>query len=196
MTYVVPENEAVSRVQLESMQHCLQATRAFIGRVISFSPDGLLYAPFTTFADLLSVIIAVSRLLVVKINGWGLSEARKSLDLKAMITELKLKVATARQVKAARVAEAAVANPSSYKPDEPSDDKHNRMHVFMKLIESIESWLDDRGAFLPVDESRQDQESSSDEKRVSVPAYASPQSPQWTFTYYFESLLAVDRALA
>ncbi|KAJ3556407.1 hypothetical protein NPX13_g10142 [Xylaria arbuscula] len=197
MTYVVPENETVSRVQLESMQHCLQAARAFIGRVISFSPDGMLYAPFTTLADLLSVIIAISRLLVVRIDGWDLTQARKSLDLKAMITELKIKMTTGSKVKAARLAEAAVANPSSYKPDGPGDEKHNRALTFMKLIDSVEEWLDAQGAFLPVgDESSEEQDGDSDEKPAPVPCYASPQSPQWSFTYYFESLLGIGRTLA
>ncbi|KAI0509389.1 hypothetical protein F5B22DRAFT_616878 [Xylaria bambusicola] len=196
MTYIAPKNETVCRIQLECMQHCLRAARAFVSRVMSFSPDAMLYAPFTTLADVMFMLIASSRLLVVCIEGWDLKEARRAMNLKPVLMELKNKLTAASKVRAARLAEAAMANPSSYKPDGPDDDKHNRIHVSIKMVECIEIWLDSQGCFLSSDEPSQSQEGGADKTQSPVPDFASPQSPLWDFTYYFGSLVGVDRALA
>ncbi|KAK5632263.1 hypothetical protein RRF57_007978 [Xylaria bambusicola] len=197
MTYVAPKNETVSRVQLECMQRCLQAARAYVSRVTSFSPDAMLHAPFTTFADVMFMFTAISRLLVVSIEGWDLKEARRAMNLEPVLVELKKKLTMASKVRTSRLAEAAMANPSSYKPDVPDDDKHNRIHVFMKMVECIETWLDSQGCFLSDnDEPSQNQEGNPDKVRSPVPDYVSPQSPLWDFTYYFESLVGIDRVLA
>ncbi|KAI3334141.1 hypothetical protein F4824DRAFT_468857 [Ustulina deusta] len=194
MTYVAPESEGASRVQLECLQHCLQASQRLVDMVKSFSPDGMLYAPFTTFADLISMLIATSRLLLVNINGWDLKKARQSVDLKTVINELIGKVTMANKIKVAKVAEAAVANPSSYKPDGPEEDNQNRLHIFMKLLESVRSWLDSQGAFHSIDEeSGQGQKDNSNEIPPPGRIDANPQSPQWNFTFFFESLLQIDR---
>ncbi|KAI1355077.1 hypothetical protein F5Y01DRAFT_270765 [Xylaria sp. FL0043] len=189
MTYVIPDSEAASRLQLECLQHCLQASRAFVDRVKSFSPDGFLHAPFTTFTDLVSMLIATSRLILVNVEGWDLEKARQTIDLKTIINEILAKVALANQVKAAKVAEAAVASPSSYKPDGPGDEKQNRMHVFVTLVESIRDWLDSQGAFLSDREKPGHREDTSLHATRSAPIHTSPQSPQWNFTYFFESII-------
>ncbi|KAI0434473.1 hypothetical protein F5Y09DRAFT_296351 [Xylaria sp. FL1042] len=193
MTYVVPDSEAGSRLQLECLQHCLQASRAFVGRVTSFSPDGLLYAPFTTLTDLISMLIATSRLLIVNIDGWDLKKARQIIDLRTTIDEVLAKVALGNKVKASRVAEAAVANPSSYKPDGPGDEKQNRIHVFVALIESIRDWLDSQGAFLSDNEESGQREDSPDDAKRPAHIHANPQSPQWDFTFFFESIIQSGR---
>ncbi|KAI0965485.1 hypothetical protein F4678DRAFT_452728 [Xylaria arbuscula] len=193
MTYIVPDSEVVSRIQLESLQHCLQACQAFVGMVKSFSPDGILRAPFTTIADLVSMLIVVSRLLILNIDGWDTKKARQSIDLKAVIDEVIAKVEIAKEVKAARVAEAAVTYPSSYKADGAEEDKQDRMNVFIDLIESIRDWLNSQGAFATNNEEPTQEDSSGDVQQFAH-TYAGPQSPQWTFSYFFESIVKKDRA--
>ncbi|KAI1420535.1 hypothetical protein F5Y12DRAFT_772432 [Xylaria sp. FL1777] len=194
MTYVVPDSAAVSRLQLECLQHCLRTSQKFVSMVRSFSPDGLLYAPFSTLTDLISMLIAMSRLLLVNIDGWDLKQARQSMDLREIIDEILVKLTEGKRVKDVRVAEVAVTNPSSYKPDGPDEDKQNRLHVFIKLIESIRSWLESQGVFSPSKEGPGQETNSSDDTRPSAHIYASPQSPQWNFTYFFESILPMKRS--
>ncbi|KAI3325959.1 hypothetical protein HD806DRAFT_520679 [Xylariaceae sp. AK1471] len=192
MTYVAPDTEETSRLQTECMQHCLEASRAFGRTVKSLSPDGMLYAPFTTLADLFSMLIATSRLLLVDVDSWDLKAARQSIDLKAVLDDMLAKSTAGSKVKAERLAAAAVTNPSSYMPDGPNDEKQDRLRIVTKLIGLIRSWLDSQGASLSEDEdSRQD---AAAEPRAFERIHVGPENPQWNFTYFFEFLLQVDRA--
>ncbi|KAI1756424.1 hypothetical protein F4782DRAFT_486130 [Xylaria castorea] len=190
MTYATTDSEGNKRLQLECLQYCLQASQKFVSMAKSFSPDGLLYAPFTTLTDLISMYIATSRLLLVEIDGWNLKEARQSIDLKAAIDEMLEKIKIGVKVKAARVAAAAAENPSCYTPDGPDEEKHGRIQVLVKLIESISNWLNDQNAFVSSDE--EPTHDGTNELQVSKRVHVSLQSPQWNFTYFFESLLQVE----
>lgn len=187
MTYTTPDGEGTKNLQLECMQFCLQASRKLVSITKSFSPDGLFYAPFTTLADLISMFIATSRLLLVEIDGWDLKDARQSIDLKTAIDEVLQKFTIGAKMKAARVAAAAVENPSSYMPDGPDEEKQDRIQVLVRVIECMRSWLNNQGAFLSGDE-----EPNHDGMNERV--HVSPQSPQWNFTYFFESLLQAGQS--
>jgi hypothetical protein len=191
MTYVIPDSQESSRLQLECMEYCLQASRTFVTLVKSLSPDGMLYAPFTTLTDMLSMLIATSRLLLVEIDGWDLEDARENIDLEAVLDEIMAKLTAARKVKDERVAAATVANPSSYMPDRPNEGEHDRLQIFMKLIESIKGWLGDQGLFLEREESGRD---AYGKLRTSARVYVGPQNAQWNFTFFFEDLLQTGRA--
>ncbi|KAI1122178.1 hypothetical protein F5Y10DRAFT_254639 [Nemania abortiva] len=189
MTYATPHSEGCARVQLESMKFCLEASRTATGMAKSFSPDGFLYAPFTTFTDLVSVLIATSRLLLVKIDGWDRESARQTIDLKASLDEILVKLEAAQKVKAERVAAAAAENPSSYMPDGSDEEKQDRVQIFTRLIESMRNWFDGQGVF-----SSNEGNPGNDrthELSTLTHAHVSPQSPQWSFTFFFESLLQV-----
>ncbi|KAJ8124780.1 hypothetical protein O1611_g8859 [Lasiodiplodia mahajangana] len=190
ITYAAPDTEAGSRLQLECMKYCLEASRTAVGMAKCFSPDGFLYAPFTTMTDLVSTIIAVSRLLLVEIDGWDLEKARQTIDLKACIDEILAKMKTAKKVKAERVAAAAAENPSSYILGGPDEKKQDGIQVFERLIESIRDWLDSQGVFPTSAEHLKND--GNNELSTSTPIYASPQSPQWNFTFFFEYLLRVN----
>ncbi|KAI0858684.1 hypothetical protein F4860DRAFT_485765 [Xylaria cubensis] len=189
MTYATPDSEGTKQLQLECLQYCSQASQKSVSMAKSFSPDGLLYAPFTTLTDLISLYIAISRLLLVEIDGWDLNEARKSIDLKAAIDEMIGKLTIGAKVKAERVAAAAAENPSSYIPDGPDEAKHDRIQVLVKLIGGINAWLNDQGAFVPCGEGPK--HDSTDESHASKHVHVTLQSPLWNFTYFFESLLQV-----
>ncbi|KAI1820186.1 hypothetical protein F4861DRAFT_79841 [Xylaria intraflava] len=189
MTYVVPRNEASSRLQLECMQYCLEVSQKFVSTTKSLSPDAILYAPFTTLTDMMSMTIALSRLLVVEIDGWDLKTARQSIDLKTAIDELLAKFVMAGKFKAERVAAAAVEYPSSYTPVDPDEEKQNTIQISISLLESIRDWLDDHGAFL----TQTDENSRRNTPLPSTSVNFSPQSPQWTYTYFFESVIQIDR---
>ncbi|TGJ79597.1 hypothetical protein E0Z10_g9163 [Xylaria hypoxylon] len=186
------QNERASRLQLECMQYCFQASQKFVSMAKSFSPDGFLYAPFTTLTDIIAMLIATSRLLLVEVDGWDLEKARQNIDVKAAIDEVIAKLSVANKVKIERVAAAALVNPSSYKADGADEEKHNQLQIFVKLIESIGSWLDKQGAFLSSNEEPGQRRNSTDETRTPARAYAGPQSPLWNFTFFFESLLQIS----
>ncbi|KAI0107248.1 hypothetical protein GGR51DRAFT_516820 [Nemania sp. FL0031] len=190
MTYVAPDSAGGSKLQLECMKYCLEASRTAVGMAKSFSPDGFLYAPFTTLTDFVSMIIATSRILLVEVDGWDREKARQIIDLKACIDEILAKLKTTKIVKAERVAAAAAANPSSYAPSSPEEEKQDGILIFERLIETIRDWLDGKGVFYAnKDHSTQD---VTNEQSLSTPIYASPQSPQWNFTFFFEYLLRVN----
>ncbi|KAI0474450.1 hypothetical protein F4859DRAFT_483242 [Xylaria cf. heliscus] len=190
MTYATADSEESKNLQLECLQYCLKASRTFASMAKSFSPDGLLYAPFTTLTDLISMFIATSRLLLVEIDGWDLKEARQSINLKAAMDEMIEKFTIGAKVKTARVAAAAVENPSSYMPDGPDEEKQDRIQVLLKLIECIRDWLNDQGAFLSSNEEPKHDDMNN--VQASNRVHVSPQSPQWNFTYFFESLLQME----
>lgn len=192
LTYATPDTKAASLVQLECMNYCLEATRTYVNFTKSFSPDGFLYTPFTALAVIISMLISVSRLLLVEIDGWDLDEARRSIDLEPAIDEILAKLTSAGKIKAARVAAEAATNPSSYIQDGPDEEEKDKLQVFIKLIESIRNWLDEHGVF----RSKNDYTTNAGaiESRTSKPVYLSPQSPLWNFTYFFESILQVDRS--
>ncbi|RWA07979.1 hypothetical protein EKO27_g7125 [Xylaria grammica] len=168
----------------------------FANMAKSFSPDGFLYAPFTALADIISMLIALSRLLLVEVDGWDLKKVRQNIDLKGIISEVKGKFSVANKIKVERVAAAAVANPSSYKPDGPDEERHDRLQTILKVIESIGSWLDDHGAFpSDNDELGEKKNDATNEGQTSPRVYTSPQSPQWNFTYFFESILQIRQSL-
>ncbi|KAI1108216.1 hypothetical protein F5Y14DRAFT_436988 [Nemania sp. NC0429] len=191
MTYATPDSKAASRVQLECLKYCLEATRTYVNFTKSFSPDGFLYTPFTAVAVITFMLISASRLVLVEIDGWDLDEARRSINLGSAIDEMLAKLTAAGKVKAARVAAEAAANPSGYTPDGPDDEEKDKLQVLIRMIESIRDWLDRHGAF----GSTRDYTTNPDlsESRTSRDIYLSPQSPVWNFTYFFESLLQVDR---
>ncbi|GAP92863.2 putative fungal transcriptional regulatory protein [Rosellinia necatrix] len=192
MTYAAPDSDGTTQLQLECMQYCLQASRTFVTMAKSYSPDGFLYAPFTTLADMTSIFIAISRLLLVNINGWDLVEARKSIDIQAAIDDVLGKMIKASQIKAERVAAAAIANPASYIPDGPDTEKQDRLQIFFKLIESIRAWLGAQGVFHSRDEDSE--QSSEDEPSAHTPIYVNAQSPLWDFTYFFNFILQVEHS--
>ncbi|KAI1434333.1 hypothetical protein GGR50DRAFT_704424 [Xylaria sp. CBS 124048] len=193
MTYVVTNIEATSLLRLECMEYCLQVSRTFENMTKSISPDGILYAPFTTLADMISMLIAMSRLLLVNIKGWDTDAARQNSDLKTQINVLIAKVVEARRVKAKRVAATAMEYHSGYTQVDPNEEKQDRLQIYIRLLESIRSWLNAQGVFLTekVDNFQGD---IHDTLPSPTSIHVSPQSPQWTYTFFFESILQMDRA--
>src|SRR5436190_1091810 len=106
MTYVTPDTEEASRLQSESMQHCLEASRMLARMVKSFSPDGMMRAPFTTLTDLFSMFIGTSRLLLLEVDGWDLKVARKSIDVEAVLDDMMDKLTRGSKAKAEKLAAA------------------------------------------------------------------------------------------
>lgn len=136
------------------------------------------------------MLIAVSRLLLVEVDGWDLDEARRSIDLESSIDEMLAKLTTAGEIKAARVAAEAATYPSSYLTDGPDEEEKDKLQVFIKLIKSIRNWLDEHGVFHSTKEYTTN--AGTTESRTSKHVYLNPQSPLWNFTYFFETLLQVD----
>ncbi|KUI72520.1 hypothetical protein VM1G_08403 [Cytospora mali] len=70
------------------LHYCLQAVTSFFAAMISFPARSLLHRPFVTFAELISAIVAASKLLLLKAEGWSVEEARQILDLPGVLGAL------------------------------------------------------------------------------------------------------------
>ncbi|KAI8633906.1 hypothetical protein F5Y19DRAFT_462142 [Xylariaceae sp. FL1651] len=189
MTYIVAKSDETSQLQIECMLYCLQACRTFVSMTKSFSPDGIIFVPFTTLVDMTSMVIATSRLLLVNINGWDLEKARETIDIQVALDGLIDKITAGTKIKDERVATTAVENPSCYTPDEPDDKEQDRLRVFIKMLESIKNWYKNQVHF---SERRGLEYNISDEPLRSPQTHLEAQSPQWNFTFFFESLLLRD----
>jgi len=187
MTYITADTEMTSQFQLECMKYCLEAAKPYIEMVKAVSPDGLLYCPFTTITDLFTIVISISRLLLVDIPGWDLRAARRSIDMKTILDEFLAKCIMAKKAQAEMFAAAAVAYPSSYVPDGPREAMHNRVLILTKALQSMKDWLRDQGLF--EDDEEELGIDALDEPTTSARACVGPQNPQWTFGYFFEEIL-------
>ncbi|KUI59059.1 hypothetical protein VP1G_06304 [Cytospora mali] len=69
----------------QCLHYCLQAVTSFFAAMISLPARSLLYRPFVAFAELVSAIVAASRLLLLEAEGWSVEEARQTLDLPGVL---------------------------------------------------------------------------------------------------------------
>ncbi|OTB01456.1 hypothetical protein M426DRAFT_323472 [Hypoxylon sp. CI-4A] len=78
-----PPDEVAAQQQRQCMLYCLQAASTFFTTILSMGPEAFLYRSFASFSEILFVLVAASRLLLVEIEGWDLAEARRMLDFPA-----------------------------------------------------------------------------------------------------------------
>ncbi|KAI1812452.1 hypothetical protein GGS20DRAFT_587450 [Poronia punctata] len=58
-TYLLPETDTQAQFQLDSLEYCLDAAKPFTAMIRHVSPDGLIYAPYTTMTDFLTILISI-----------------------------------------------------------------------------------------------------------------------------------------
>ncbi len=73
---------------MQCLLYCLQAGKSYFSTLLSLPTEGWLYRPFVSSAELLSVVITMSRLLLLDAEGWDLNLARQTLDLAAVSQSL------------------------------------------------------------------------------------------------------------
>ncbi|KAI0143104.1 hypothetical protein GGR57DRAFT_369355 [Xylariaceae sp. FL1272] len=186
MTYMTPRSEEVSKVQLECMVYCLQTGRTFASMLQTLGAEGFLFTPFTTLSDIITLLIALCRLLLIDIQGWDLKAARDSIDMSAFFETLTSKLIEAGKIKEERIRVTATSNPSCYIPDGPSEPEEDSIYVLSKRISMIRDWYECQTA-------------SDGDSMSNVPArsheyprvYVGPSQPQWDQTYFFQSIMQV-----
>lgn len=93
-----PPNQA-SFYRPQCLHYCLQAAKSYFTTLLSLPLEGWIYRPFVSSAELLAVIVTVSRLLLLEADGWDLSIARQTLDFPGILQSLveQFHLATAMQ---------------------------------------------------------------------------------------------------
>ncbi|KAI1262713.1 hypothetical protein F5Y18DRAFT_150196 [Xylariaceae sp. FL1019] len=186
MTYISSKSEEVSKIQLESMTYCLQAGRTFASMLQTLGPEGLLSAPFTTLNDLITLLIALCRLLLVDIKDWDLKAARDSIDMTVFFEALISKLTAAGKIREERIMATARLNPSCYIPDGPDAPEKDPVYVLSKRIEMIRDWYNCQIS--------SDGDSMSDapaSPRENARTTFGPSQPRWDQKYFFQSVLQI-----
>ncbi|KAI1875337.1 hypothetical protein JX265_004395 [Neoarthrinium moseri] len=123
---------------LHRSQHltsCLQAVKSFFTFLLSSTPADLLYRPFTCSAELITVTVTASRLLLLDVDGWDLDAARQTLDLVSIMDELIAAFDNASLLQKRRAVEPIEGG---FLPkDNPDDEKED---VFIKYVHKIK-WI-------------------------------------------------------
>ncbi|KAI0144220.1 hypothetical protein F4776DRAFT_611269 [Hypoxylon sp. NC0597] len=137
-----PTDEVAAHHQRQCMLYCLQAATSFFATVLSMGPEAFVFRTFTSFSEMLFVLVAVSRLQLVEIEGWDLKEARKMLDLAATLQGLISNFRSVVNLRKQRAAEAAGAAGVNLAPDTSDDEKNDRFLKYATKLEWIKNWFE------------------------------------------------------
>ncbi|KAI1136177.1 hypothetical protein F5Y05DRAFT_405463 [Hypoxylon sp. FL0543] len=137
-----PTDEVAAHHQQQCMLYCLQAATSFFAAVLSMGPEAFLFRSFASFSDMLFVLVAASRLLLVEIEGWDLEEARRTLDLPATLQGLISIFRSVVSLRNQRAAEAAVRFGVNLTPDTSDDEKDDRFLKYATKLEWIKNWFE------------------------------------------------------
>ncbi|OTA88000.1 hypothetical protein M434DRAFT_399201 [Hypoxylon sp. CO27-5] len=137
-----PTDEVAAHHQRQCMLYCLQAATSFFATVLSMGPEAFVFRTFTSFSEMLFVLVAVSRLQLVEIEGWDLEEARKMIDLAATLQGLISIFRSVVVIRKQRAAEAAAAAGVTLVPDTTDDEKSDRFLKYATKLEWIKNWFE------------------------------------------------------
>ncbi|KAL7623431.1 hypothetical protein AAE478_007113 [Parahypoxylon ruwenzoriense] len=137
-----PLDEVAAQHQRQCMLNCLQAARSFFSAIISMGAEGFLFRSFISFSQILFVLVATSRLLLVEIEGWDLEEARRMLDFPSTLDSLISAFEIVINLRNQRAAEAAAKFRVSWAPDIPSDEKDDRFYKYSVKLQWIKNWFE------------------------------------------------------
>ncbi|KAI1467996.1 uncharacterized protein F4812DRAFT_428400 [Daldinia caldariorum] len=144
-----PQDEVAAHLQRQCMLYCLQAAQSFFATIVSIGTEGFLYRSFTSFAEILFVLVAASRLLLVEIDGWDLIEARKMLDFPAAIESIMSAFKNVINFEAQRAAESAANFGVKFTPDTAEDLKGDRLYRYATKLEWIKHWFSTQLTLVP-----------------------------------------------
>ncbi|KAI0842461.1 hypothetical protein F5Y06DRAFT_284609 [Hypoxylon sp. FL0890] len=137
-----PTDEVAAHHQQQCMLYCLQAARSFFATVLSMGQEAFLFRTFASFSDMLFVLVAASRLLLVEIEGWDLEAARQTLDLPATLQGLISIFRSMITLRNQRAAEAAATFGVDLTPDTSDDEKNDRFSRYAAKLEWIKNWFE------------------------------------------------------
>ncbi|KAI0006637.1 hypothetical protein F4779DRAFT_629678 [Xylariaceae sp. FL0662B] len=142
-TYLSPSADEIAlQHQLKCMDYCLQAARSFFTTILSMNVEGFLLRTFSSFIEILFVMIAASRLLLLEVQGWDLDKARRVIDFPAILESLISAFASAISLRNHRAAEAAATFGIVLTPDNLDDEKDDRFYKYIKKLQWIKSWFE------------------------------------------------------
>ncbi|KAI1806039.1 hypothetical protein F4811DRAFT_551231 [Daldinia bambusicola] len=144
-----PQDELAAHLQRQCMLYCLQAAQSFFAAVVSIGTEGFTYRSFTSFAEILFVLVAASRLLLVEIDGWDLIEARKVFDFPAAIESIISTFKNVVNFEAQRAAESAANFGVKFRPDTEEDLKSDRLYKYATKLEWIKHWFSTQVTLVP-----------------------------------------------
>lgn len=144
-----PQDEVAAQLQRQCMLYCLQAARSFFATIVSIGTEGFLYRSFTSFSEILFVLVAASRLLLVEIDGWDLAEARKTFDFPATMESVISTFKNIINLEGQRAAEAAATFGVNFTPDTADDIKTDRFYKYATKLEWIKSWFSTQLTLVP-----------------------------------------------
>ncbi|KAI1657196.1 hypothetical protein F4813DRAFT_360617 [Daldinia decipiens] len=144
-----PQDEVAAQLQRQCMLYCLQAARSFFVTIVSIGTEGFLYRSFTSFSEILFVLVAASRLLLVEIDGWDLAEARKTFDFPATMESVISTFKNIISLEGQRAAEAAATFGVNFTPDTADDIKTDRFYKYATKLEWIKSWFSAQLTLVP-----------------------------------------------
>ncbi|KAI2627355.1 hypothetical protein GGS26DRAFT_561496 [Hypomontagnella submonticulosa] len=149
-----PPDQTAAYQQRQCMLYCLQAAKSFFATILSIPPDGYLIRTFISFSEILFVLVAASRLLLVEIEGWDLNEARRMFDfpstMDSLVSTLKDLVNLRVQRAADAAAEGAAIFGTRYTPDGAEDVKEDRFFKYATKLEWIKNWFETQSLGGPV----------------------------------------------
>ncbi|XXH03353.1 hypothetical protein Hte_009751 [Hypoxylon texense] len=149
-----PSDKVAAEYQLQCMLYCLQAARSFFATILSIGPEGFLFRSFTSFAEILFVLVGASRLLLVEIEGWDLDEARRIFDFPSTLESLVSTFKGIINLRNQRAVEAAATFGVSLIPDNSGDEKDDRWFNYATKLGWIKNWFEARmsgGSGIPGD---------------------------------------------
>ncbi|KAI0108235.1 hypothetical protein F4814DRAFT_427279 [Daldinia grandis] len=144
-----PQDEVAAQLQRQCMLYCLQAARSFFATIVSIGTEGFLYRSFTSFSEILFVLVAASRLLLVEIDGWDLVEARKTFDFPATMESVISTFKNIINLEGQRAAEAAATFGVGFTPDTADDIKTDRFYKYATKLEWIKHWFSTQLTLVP-----------------------------------------------
>lgn len=142
-SYLSPPSDAVAaEYQLQCILYCLQAARSFFATILSIGQEGFLFRTFTSFSEILFVLVSASRLLLVEIEGWDLDEARRIFDFPSTLESIISTFKGIIHLRNKRAMEAAATYGVSLTPDNAGDEKDDRWFKYATKLEWIKNWFE------------------------------------------------------
>ncbi|KAI1372905.1 hypothetical protein F4677DRAFT_431152 [Hypoxylon crocopeplum] len=167
-----PSDKVAAQQQLQCMLYCLEAARSFFATILTLSTENFLFRPFISFSEMLFVLVAASRLLLVEIEGWDLDKARRMLDLPSTLDSLISAFKNVIVLRNQRAAEAAASLGATLIPDNLGDEKGDRFYHWAGKLEWIKNWFEaqvsQRSGIIP-----------GEPQTTDAPNYWAPENQTW-----------------
>src|SRR3569833_2687898 len=87
-TYLSSPPLSTCNYRSQCLANALQAAKAYFETFLAQPAEELLFRPFVAYAALIALITSSSKLLLLRADGWDLTEARRTLDFSVVMAQL------------------------------------------------------------------------------------------------------------